>query len=108
MGRPIEVHVCKERSRFMSKTAHHASGPDAKASAADIKRVFGDLDTAIVLDILALNPTLRDIEDAALWLGGDPDIFGAGKPLKGVAGEIVAILTADEEDEGRPGPRAAS
>ncbi len=92
----------------MSKTASQASGTGGQVSSADIKRAFGDLDTAAVLDILALNPTMRDIEDAALWLGGDPDIFGAGKPLKGVAGEIVAILTADEEEEGRSGPRPAT
>lgn len=83
----------------MWNMANSRRGPNAKASAADIKRVFGDLDNAVVLDILALNPSLRDIEDAALWLGGDPDIFGAGKPLKGVAAEIVSILTADEEEE---------
>lgn len=85
----------------MAKTARHAHSSNAQASAADIKRVLGDLDTAVVLNILALKPTLRDIEDAALWLGGDPDVFGAGKPLKGVAGDIVAILTADEEEDGR-------
>jgi len=34
-----------------------------------------------------------------VWLAGDTDVFGAGQPLKPVAGEVVAILTADEEEE---------
>ena len=45
------------------------------------------------------DPTVVDVEEASLWLAGDPDIFGPGSSLKPVAGEIVAILTADEEDE---------
>jgi hypothetical protein len=42
------------------------------------------------------------IEEASLWLAGDSDIFGVGKQLSSIAGEIVAILTADEEEEPRP------
>jgi hypothetical protein len=61
--------------------------------------MLGDLDNAKVLDILALQPTVRDVEDAVMWLSGDPDIFGAGESLKGVAAEIVAIVTADEQEE---------
>jgi hypothetical protein len=48
---------------------------------------------------VALRPTIRDIEETASWLSGDRDIYGAGEPLKGVVGEIVAVLTPDEKDE---------
>ncbi|MGA8819278.1 MAG: hypothetical protein WB624_18460, partial [Xanthobacteraceae bacterium] len=72
---------------------------DALAASGDIKRLFGALDDAKLIDILALRPTVLDIEEASLWLAGDTDIFGAGRPLRPVAGEIVAILTADEEEE---------
>lgn len=65
----------------------------------DIKRVLGNFDDAKVLDILALRPTLLDVEEAAIWLSGDSDVFGAGQPLKRTAGDIVTILTADEEEE---------
>jgi hypothetical protein len=34
-----------------------------------------------------------------MWLGGDPDLFGAAEPLKGIASQIVTILTASEEEE---------
>jgi hypothetical protein len=72
---------------------HEASGVD------DITRVLGELDEAKLLDILALRPTIRDLEEASLWLSGDPDVFGAEPPIRGVASKIVTILTADEEDE---------
>ena len=74
----------------------------ALATRNDIKHLFGALDDAKLMDILTLRPTVLDIEEASLWLGGDADVFSAGQPLKPLAGEIVAILTADEERESRP------
>jgi hypothetical protein len=71
----------------------------ALAESNGIRCILGNLDDAKLLDILALQPTIRDIEDASMWLAGDTDIFGAGESLKGVAGEIVAIVTADEQEE---------
>jgi hypothetical protein len=65
----------------------------------DVKSILGDLDEAKMLPILALNPTVADLEAASIWLAGDADVFGAGKPLKDVANQIVTILTADEEEE---------
>jgi len=72
------------------------------ATTDDIRRILPDSDEAKLLDIMALRPTIRDVEEASLWLAGDSDIFGAGQPLKPVAGEIVAILTAGEEEEPQP------
>jgi len=83
----------------MSKSPPTAKESDALASSDDIKRIIGDLDEAKLLDIMALSPTIVDVEEASMWLSGDTDIFGAGEPVKRVAGEIVAILTADEEEE---------
>ena len=71
------------------------------ASSGDITGILGALDESALLEIAALRPTIRDIEEAAQWLSGDRDVFGAGEPLKGVAGEIVAILAPGEEDEER-------
>jgi hypothetical protein len=70
----------------------------------DVKSILGDLDETKMLPILALQPTVADVEEASVWLGGDADVFGAAEPLKGVASHIVTILTADEEEEP---PRAA-
>ncbi len=69
------------------------------ASAAEVKQILGEVDDTKLIDIVALRPSIRDVEQASLWLAGDADVFGAGQPLPPVAGDIVAILTADEEDE---------
>ncbi len=69
------------------------------ATPAEVTSILGNLDATQMLPILALRPTVADMEQARMWLAGDLDVFGAAPPLKGTAGEIVAILTADEEDE---------
>lgn len=71
------------------------------ASSGDIKAILGALDEGTLLEIMTLRPSIRDLEQAAAWLGGDRDVFGPGEPVKGVAGEIVTILTSDEETEER-------
>jgi len=71
----------------------------ALATRNDVKGILGDIDAAEMLAIMALKPTIADIEEASVWLDGDPDVFGAGKTVQGVASEIVAILTEDEEEE---------
>jgi hypothetical protein len=70
-----------------------------RASAEDVKRILGDIDTAKLLEIIGLRPTMLDVEQASMWLSGDGDVFGAGAPLPPTAGSIVAILTADEDEE---------
>ena len=78
------------------------SGGTAFATHDDIKGILGDIDPAEMLAIMALKPTIADIEEASVWLDGDPDVFGAGKAVQGVASEIVAILTENEEEEEPP------
>jgi hypothetical protein len=65
----------------------------------DVKSILGDLDATKIIPILALQPTVADVEEASMWLGGDRDVFGAADPLKGIASQIVTILTTDEEEE---------
>lgn len=83
----------------MAKGRMSTQERDTLAGADDIKRIIGDLDDAKLLDILALRPTILDVEKSFMWLSGDSDVFGAGQPLGGVAGDIIAILTTDEEEE---------
>ncbi len=75
------------------------SGRTALATQDDIKGILGDIEQAEMLTIMSLRPTIADIEQASIWLEGDPDIFGAGEPVQGVASEIVAILTENEREE---------
>jgi hypothetical protein len=69
------------------------------AAPEDVRRILGDLDGAKLLAVLALEPTILDVENASMWLSGDRDVFGPGEPLAGIAGEIVTIVTADEDEE---------
>ncbi len=71
----------------------------ALATFDDVKGVLGDMEDAKMVAILGLRPTILDIEEASMWLAGDRDIFGPGEPLKDVPGQIVALLTADEEED---------
>jgi hypothetical protein len=75
------------------------SGGTALATPSDIKDLLGDIDSAEMLAIMSLRPTIADIERASVWLEGDPDVFGAGEAVQGVASEIIAILTENEEEE---------
>lgn len=86
----------------MANTPTSEHDRDTLAGPDDVRRIVGSLDEGKLLGIMALRPTILDVEEASLWLSGDSDIFGPGQPLKPVAGEIVAILTADEEEEERP------
>jgi hypothetical protein len=99
---------CVGRHDERSRLTEEASMPKPDSSAAalatrsDFKGILGDIDPAEMLAIIALKPTIADIEAASVWLDGDPDAFGAGKAVQGVASEIVAILTENEEEEEPP------
>jgi len=69
------------------------------ATSDDVARILGNLDPTKMLPIVELRPTVRDLEEASVWLGGDRDVFGPGMPIKGIPSRIVSILTADEEQD---------
>lgn len=75
------------------------SGGTAIATHDDVKAILGELDPAQLLAIMSLRPTIADIEQASLWLEGDTDVFGPDEPIKGVASDVVTILTESEEEE---------
>lgn len=74
-------------------------GGTAFATKDDVKGILGEIDPPQMLAIMALRPTIADIEQVSLWLGGDADIFEPGPTLKGVASDILAIITENEEEE---------
>jgi hypothetical protein len=79
-----------------------ASSRSADATHADLLRILGDVDERKVMEILALRPTLAEVEEAVFWIEGSGDLIGkAGHPLTGIAAEIFEILTADQEEPAR-------
>ncbi len=77
------------------------AGGTAIATHADVASVFGNNDSDKLLAILALRPTIAEVEEVSMWLSGDADVFGANKPVKGKASRIITILTAEEEEQRR-------
>ncbi len=72
---------------------------DSAATHDDVRRILGDIDERKVLEILSLRPSIAALEEAAIWASGDGDVLAkAGRPIAGVAAEILEIVTADEEE----------
>ena len=70
-----------------------------KATTQDIRRLLGELDAAKVADILALRPSLDELEQAGAWLAGEGDIPARqGHPLIGTAAAIFDIAETDQDD----------
>jgi len=80
-------------------TKLNSGGTDALATSADITSILGHLDQPKLVEIMSLQPTVADVEQASIWLSGDSDVFGAAVPIKGKASHIVTILTVDEGEE---------
>ena len=71
----------------------------ATASHDDLTRILGEVDDAKIVEILALKPTLQEVEEAALWATGDGDVLSKdGHPLNGVVAAIVDIMITCEEE----------
>jgi hypothetical protein len=74
-------------------------GVDA-ANAADVTRLLGELDAAQMSEILALAPTLAELEQASAWLRGEGDQPAReGHPLAGKAAAIFDIAAQEEDIE---------
>lgn len=65
----------------------------------DVRNILGDIGESNIIEILALQPTLAEIEEAAVWALGDGDVLAkSGHPQTGLIAQIVDILLHDEEE----------
>jgi hypothetical protein len=87
--------------RELARHAHDGAAPtNALATGRDIARLLGDLSESKALAILALRPSVNDLEQAMLWVDGDGDVLDKrGHPLAGTAAAVFDIITADAEDD---------
>jgi hypothetical protein len=69
----------------------------------DIRRLFRHADDHTVAAILALRPTLAQLEEAETRTTGTEDIFAALRPAEGVVARIIELvgMEEDEFEEGR-------
>lgn len=73
--------------------------PSAVVSHDDLLRIVGDIDDSKLLAILDLQPTVAEVEEAAIWFTGGGDVLDrSGHPLTGVVASIFEILNSEEEE----------
>jgi len=74
-------------------TARSSIGKD------ELRAIVGDLDDGKAIEILNLQPTVAELEEAALWLSGEGDVLSrSGHSMTGKVAEIVEILTAGQDE----------
>ena len=79
-----------------------AAGRARPVTSIDIRKILGDLDDAKVSAIQALNPSLADLEDAAICMTGDHDVLAkSGHHVPAKAARIVELLAEEEEEPER-------
>ena len=77
-----------------------------KATASDAHQILGDMDDSTLVAIMALHPSVAQLEEARLWLDGAGDVLGKEKrPLDGVVAQIFDMLAVEDEEQPRPAPR---
>ena len=86
----------------MSKKGSFTKAQGTQVTGADIKHLLGDLDDETVVQILAMQPTFRDLEEAASWYASDGDSLDTRRSPSDVVAEIVEILAAADEEEPEP------
>ena len=73
---------------------------EERATAEDLHHILGAMDDATAVAILAMRPTVSQLEQARLWLDGAGDVMGKQqRPLDGVVAAIFDMLNVGEEEE---------
>ncbi len=71
----------------------------------DVARLVGDLEDVKIVEILAIAPTLEELEEAVAWAESESDVMGKlEKSLSGAAARVYEILMTRKdlgEDERR-------
>lgn len=64
----------------------------------DIVRIVGELEDSKIAAILALAPTVREVEAAVLWAEAESDVVDElGHPLTGATARIYEILVTRKD-----------
>lgn len=80
------------------------SSPSQQPSPAthlDVERLLGPLDTDTIMAVMALSPTLEDVEKAALHVAGESEALPERHHPHGTVFAIIELVTKDDEDEQR-------
>jgi hypothetical protein len=78
------------------------NGAARQATSGDVRKVLGDLDDVKVAEILALKPSLADLDDVAICMAGDQDVLAkSGHRVPAAAARIIELLAEQEEEPER-------
>ena len=70
-------------------------------SSGELRQIAGDISDAQLAEILALRPTVAEIEQAVMWANNEGDIIDRrGRALEGKVAKMLDILSAGEEETG--------
>ncbi len=65
----------------------------------ELRGIVETLDDEQIIEILNLQPTSAEMEQAVLWASGDGDLLAkSGRPITAKVAEIVEILTANDDE----------
>ena len=67
------------------------------ASSDDVRRLFRGLDDHGVASVLALKPTVAQLEEAATRSAGAGDVFADVRPEKGIVEAIIDLVGMEDE-----------
>ncbi|MGA7488340.1 MAG: hypothetical protein WBW74_15560 [Xanthobacteraceae bacterium] len=82
----------------MAKPESAQSAHRQDATGRDVHAILGDMDDSTAVAILALRPTVAQLEEARVWLNGGGEVLGKEhRPLDGVVAEIFDMLKVEEE-----------
>lgn len=88
-----------ERELARQKSGRTRKRETQAVTARDVQRLLGELDAAKIADILALRPSLDELEQTAAWMAGEGDVPAQqGHPLTGKAAAIFDITEAAGDD----------
>lgn len=90
--------IAKQSGERDMTTPSHGS---PAATHLDVERLLGPLDTETVMAIMALAPSLKDLEKAALHVAGGAEALTERHQPHGTVLAIVDLVAQDEEDERR-------
>jgi hypothetical protein len=87
----------------VSKPAKNAPHSGMSASRDDVVRLFGHIEDEAVAEVLALMPTIAELEEAQAWVVGQGDVLArSGHPQTPRIAAILDIVAEDEEEDEPP------
>ena len=91
----------------MSKPAQPPLHSGMSASRDDVVRLFGHLEDEAIVEVLALAPTISELEEAQAWLVGQGDVLARGGHPQTPRIAAILDIVADEDEDDAPRLRRA-